>query len=89
MGAGCDEGAAALPGDNQAALAQDLHRVPDGLVSDSEICGKLALGRQPAGDRAAGDARSHGVRDLAVGGLPSGSIVNMRIRLAQLKHCLR
>src|SRR5262245_15694814 len=46
LGDGSDERSAALPGDDQAALPQDLHRVPDGLIRHAVFFGQGALGRK-------------------------------------------
>jgi len=54
---GCDEGAPALAGDDQAALTQNLHRVPDGLVSDAILLRQGALGWKLVADLADLDPR--------------------------------
>jgi hypothetical protein len=62
-----DEGSAALPGDDQAAVPQHLHGVPDRLVRDFVLLGQGALGGQLVGDLADLDPGRDVVGDLDVG----------------------
>jgi len=66
-GRGCDEGAAALACDDQSALPQDLHRVPDCLVRDAVLLCQGAFGRQLVADIAHLDPRGDVIGHLDVG----------------------
>ncbi len=61
-----DEGAAALAGDDQPALAQNLHRVPDRLVRDAVLLSQSALGRELVLDLADFDPGREMVGDLDI-----------------------
>ena len=67
LGGGSDERAAALAGDDQAPLAQYLHRVPDSLVGDAVFLSQGALGRQLVLDLTKFDPGRDVVSDLDVG----------------------
>ena len=67
LNGGSDERSAALAGDDQAALAQYLHRVPDSLVGDAVLLSQRALGRQLVLDLAYFDPGRDLVSDLDVG----------------------
>src|SRR5262249_30398621 len=75
-----NEGAAALPGDDQASLAQYLHGVPDGLVGHAELLRERALGGQLVRELADLDSRGDDVGHLNIGGL----IPAKRVDLAHL-----
>jgi hypothetical protein len=66
-GGGSDEGAPALPGDDEAALAQDLHRVPHCLIGDAVLLRERALGWQLVLDLADFDPARDVVRYLDIG----------------------
>src|ERR1017187_3501582 len=69
-----DERASALPGDDQPALAEDLHGVPHRLVGDAVLLGQIALGGQLVGDLTGLDAHGYGVRHLHIGEIGSERI---------------
>src|ERR1039457_2024727 len=61
-----DERAPALPGDDQPALAENLHGMPDRLVGDAVLLGQVTLGGQLVGDLTSIDAHGDGVRHLHI-----------------------
>ena len=67
MSSGSDESAATLAGDDQPALAQNLHGVPDSLVGHAVLLREGALGGQLVLDLAYFDPGRDVVGDLDVG----------------------
>jgi len=61
------EDAAARPRDDQAALAQYCHGVPDSLVGNAVLRSDVSFRRQAAGELAGLDPRGNGRRHLHVG----------------------
>ena len=72
-----DEGAAALPGDDQPPLAQHLHGAAHRLVGDLVLVSQRPLGGQPHRELALGDALGDGVRHLQVA-VVAVHLVNLR-----------
>jgi hypothetical protein len=58
-----------LPGDDDAAVAQDADAVAEGLVGDAVVAGEVSLGGEQVGELASLDAGLECVGDLEVGGL--------------------
>jgi hypothetical protein len=79
-----DERATALPGDDQPALAENLHGVPDRLVRDAILPGQIALGRQLVGDLASFDAHGDMVRHLHIGEISSQRIYRRRTHVIKV-----
>jgi hypothetical protein len=67
LGRWCDKSAAALAGDDQAPLTENLHRVPHGLVGNAVLLRKRALGRKLVLDLADLDPGRDVISDLDVG----------------------
>jgi hypothetical protein len=63
----CYEGAPAVDGDDDPALAQQRHCVPDGGVGDPVFLGEAPLAGEFPRDLALGDPPLHVVRDLDIG----------------------
>jgi len=61
-----DERAAPVNGDDHAAIAQDLHRMPDGCVGNSIFLGKRAFAGELDGELASLDPSGDVVGDLKV-----------------------
>ena len=84
---GSYEGAAALAGDDEAALAQHLHGVPDGLVGNAVLFRQGALRRQLVADLADFDPGRDVIGDLDVGEvwaewIDLGHVINVDTLLA-------
>src|ERR1022692_221895 len=69
-----DDRAPARPGDDQPALAENLHGMPDRLVGDAVLLGQVTLGGQLVGDLTSIDAHGDGVRHLHIGEISSKRI---------------
>ena len=61
-----------MDADDQVAVAEDRHGVPDGDVGDAELFGQGAFAGQLDRVLAGGDAGGDGVGDLLVGVLDAG-----------------
>src|SRR5215467_10828239 len=66
LGGRSDERSAALPGDDQAAFPQDLHRVPDGLIRHAVLLSERSLSWEFVLDLAYLDPGGDVVRDLDI-----------------------
>ena len=62
-----NEGSPALPSDDEAALAQEVHGVAEGLVRDSVLAGEIPLPGQLVSELAVVDAGGDGLGYLEVG----------------------
>jgi hypothetical protein len=73
-----DESAPALAGDNQAAIAQHLHRVPEGLVCDAVFFGQRSLRWQFVREFADLNPGRNAISHLHIGEIHVAERINQR-----------